>query len=83
MAVVKKVEETGFVGRFRNRFNNFGKRFVFFGEVWNELKKVHWPTRHQLLVYTSVVLVAVGIFAVLAWIVDSGLTFVMNRLIGG
>ena len=82
MAVVRKEEETGFVGRFLNKFKNFGKRFVFLRDVVNELKKVHWPTRHQLLVYTSVVLVAVGVFAVLAWIVDSGLTYAMNFLIG-
>lgn len=82
MAVAKREEATGFVGRFLNRFRNFGSRFGFFREVLNELKKVHWPTRHQLLVYTSVVLVAVGIFAVLTWIVDSGLSYVMNFLIG-
>ena len=78
MAVVRKEEESGFFSRFKNT----GRRFAFFGEVVNELKKVHWPTRHQLMVYTSVVLVAVGIFAVLTWIVDSGLTFAMNFLIG-
>lgn len=78
MAVVKKEEQSGFF----NRFKNAGRRFTFFREVWNELKKVHWPTRQQLLVYTGVVLVAVGIFAVLTWIVDSGLTYVMNFLIG-
>ena len=82
MAVAKREETTGFVGRFLNRFRNIGNRFGFFREVFNELKKVHWPTRQQLLVYTSVVLVAVGIFAVLTWIVDSGLSYVMNFLIG-
>ncbi len=82
MAVAKREEPTGFVGRFLNRFRNLGSRFGFFKEVLNELKKVHWPTRHQLLVYTSVVLVAVGIFAVLTWVVDSGLSYVMNLLIG-
>ncbi|MGI6450896.1 MAG: preprotein translocase subunit SecE [Desulfitobacteriia bacterium] len=79
MAVAKKEESRGFFSRFRN----FGKRFNYFRDVWLELKKVHWPTRNQLLVYTGVVLVSVGIIALLIWIVDSGLTFVMNTLING
>lgn len=82
MAVVKRDDDPGFIGRFTNKFKNFGNRFVFFREVWIEMKKVHWPTRQQLLVYTAVVLVAVGIFAVLTWIVDSGLTYAMNFLVG-
>ncbi|HHV64532.1 MAG TPA: preprotein translocase subunit SecE [Peptococcaceae bacterium] len=79
MAVAKKEESKGFV----NRFRNFGKRFNYFRDVWLELKKVHWPTRNQLLVYTGVVLVSVGIIAFLIWVVDSSLTYVMNTLIGG
>jgi len=82
MAVAKREDGAGFGGRFLNRFRNIGSRFTFLRDVWNELKKVHWPTRQQLLIYTSVVLVAVGIFSVLTWIVDSGLTFAMNFLIG-
>jgi preprotein translocase subunit SecE len=81
MAVAKKAEGKG-SGGFLNKFKGFGKRFNHFREVWYELKKVHWPTRQQLLVYTGVVLVSVGIVALLIWIVDSSLTFVMNALIG-
>jgi preprotein translocase subunit SecE len=82
MAVAKKAESTGAVGGFFSKFKDFGKRFHYFRDVWNELKKVHWPTRNQLLVYTGVVFVSVGIIALLIWIVDSGLTFAMNTLLG-
>jgi preprotein translocase subunit SecE len=65
-----------------NRVKNPGKRLNYFREVWLELKKVHWPSRMQLLTYTGVVLVAVGICTVLIWIVDSGLTYAMTALLG-
>ncbi|MCL1790279.1 MAG: preprotein translocase subunit SecE [Peptococcaceae bacterium] len=51
-------------------------------EVGFELKKVHWPTRRQLLIYTSVVLVAVAIMGVLTWIVDSILMWLMHFILG-
>ncbi|NLI92011.1 MAG: preprotein translocase subunit SecE [Peptococcaceae bacterium] len=80
MAVAKKAE--GAAGGFLDKFKNLGKGFNHFREVWNELKKVHWPTRDQLLIYTGVVFVSVGIIALLIWVVDSSLTFVMNTLLG-
>lgn len=82
MAVAKKAEGAGVVGGFLNKFKDFGKRFNYFRDVWNELKKVHWPTRKQLLVYTGVVFISVGIIALLIWIVDSGLTYAMNTILG-
>lgn len=50
--------------------------------VISELKKVQWPNRQQLLTYTGVVLVAAAIVAVMLWVVDSGLSFVMTKLLG-
>ncbi|MCL1851610.1 MAG: preprotein translocase subunit SecE [Peptococcaceae bacterium] len=55
----------------------FSKAGRFLREVGFELKKVHWPTRRQLLIYTSVVLVAVAIMGVLTWLVDSFLMWAM------
>lgn len=43
----------------------------FFRGVWSELKKVHWPNRKEIVTYTSVVLVAVLIVALMIWLVDS------------
>jgi len=60
-------------------FNRAGR---FIKEVGFELKKVHWPTRRQLLIYTSVVLVAVAIMGVLTWIVDSILMWLMHFILG-
>ena len=37
----------------------------------NELKKVHWPTKKELITYTNVVLVTVVVVAALFWVVDS------------
>ena len=59
-------------------FNRAGR---FFREVALELKKVHWPTRRQLMVYTGVVLVAIAFMGVLTWLVDSFLTWAMSLVI--
>ena len=37
----------------------------------NELKKVHWPTKKELITYTEVVVVAVVVIAAAIWVVDS------------
>ncbi len=52
----------------------------FMQGVWYELKKVHWPSRQQLLAYTGVVLVSVAFVAILIWIFDMGLSFALDRL---
>lgn len=49
--------------------------------VAGELKKVHWPTKREIAVYTMVVIVAVFIVGVGIWIADSGISFLMNLLI--
>ena len=58
------------------------KSTEYFKGVWSELKKVHWPDRKQLLTYTGVVLTAVGIVAVMLWVVDSGLSILMTKILG-
>lgn len=52
----------------------------YFISVYNELKKVHWPDRRQLVAYTGVVLVAVTIVALIIWVFDSGLSFLITKL---
>ena len=47
----------------------------------NELKKVHWPTKKELITYTNVVLVTVVVIAALIWIVDSVVGKVFGLLI--
>lgn len=53
----------------------------YFSGVWSELKKVHWPGRRQLFVYTLVVFFAVGLISILMWIVDSGLSMILTQLL--
>ncbi len=48
--------------------------------VVSELKKVHWPGRTQLIGYTGVVLLSVAIMAVILWLFDTGLSFVLEKL---
>ncbi len=54
----------------------------FFKGCWSELKKVHWPNRKEIVTYTSVVLAAVFIVAVMIWVVDSVFSFLLGLLIG-
>ncbi|MEW5954813.1 MAG: preprotein translocase subunit SecE [Bacillota bacterium] len=53
----------------------------YFRGVWSELKKVHWPTRREVVIYTGVVLVAVLIVSFLIWIFDSLLSKVLQLII--
>lgn len=52
----------------------------YFTGVLNELKKVHWPNRRETTIYTSVVLVAVGIVAVLIWVFDLLLSNILQLI---
>ena len=55
---------------------------TFFKGVWGELKKVHWPDRKQLAVYTGVVVVFVLaislIISALDWILMSLFSLVIG-----
>lgn len=45
----------------------------YVSNTYNELKKVHWPTRNQLIGYTAVVLLTVLFVALIIWLFDSAL----------
>ncbi len=47
----------------------------------NELKKVHWPSRKEITIYTAVVLVAVAFVGALIWIFDSALSIILKQVI--
>ncbi|PKM79630.1 MAG: preprotein translocase subunit SecE [Firmicutes bacterium HGW-Firmicutes-14] len=53
----------------------------FLKGAWSELKKVHWPNRQQLVSFTGVVLVAVGIVTVMIFLVDSLLSELLKFVI--
>lgn len=52
----------------------------YFSSVYNELKKVHWPPRPQLIGYTGVVLFTVALVSLIVWLFDSGLSFLLTKL---
>lgn len=58
----------------------YGKAKSYLLSVYNELKKVHWPGRTQLIAYTGVVLVSVVIVGFIIWLFDTGLGFLLEKL---
>jgi preprotein translocase subunit SecE len=54
----------------------------FVKEAWQELKKVHWPTRKETYSATVVVLVAVVVVAVFLGLVDLALSYAMQYVMG-
>lgn len=54
----------------------------FVKEAWQELQKVHWPTRKETYQATAVVLVVVGVSALFLGLVDFALSFAMRYIMG-
>ena len=51
-------------------------------EARSEIRRVVWPTREETLQTTLVVLALVVIFALILWILDSGLSWLVKSVIG-
>ncbi|GII24275.1 preprotein translocase subunit SecE [Planosporangium mesophilum] len=71
-ARTKAGERPGLFGRFRN----------FIREIISELSKVIWPTRKELLTYTTVVVVFVAIIMAIVWGLDTGFGYVILKVFG-
>lgn len=54
----------------------------FFRGVWAELKKVHWPTKKQLVTYTGVVIVAVLVMAIAISVFDWAISSIIELILG-
>jgi preprotein translocase subunit SecE len=52
----------------------------FLHEVRVEMRQVTWPTRHEVVVTTSVVIVAVAFFGLFFFGVDSTVGYVLQRM---
>ena len=65
---VAKSEKVGFFGGLKRWFRS----------VCGELKKVHWPTKKEIVVYTIVVIVAVVLVGAGIWIADLGISYLMQ-----
>jgi preprotein translocase subunit SecE len=53
----------------------------FFEEAWQELKKVHWPSRKETYAATLVVILVVLLVSVYLALVDLGLTKAIQAVI--
>ncbi|WP_400164681.1 preprotein translocase subunit SecE [Brevibacillus sp. TJ4] len=69
----------GFLARIGSSFRRTG---AFFGDVVSELKKVRWPNRKELTSYTIVVIVTVVLLAVFFYIVDLGISRLIDLILG-
>lgn len=61
-----------------------GQQFFVFGkEAWVETKKVAWPTRKETVQTTGVVFAFVLVMAIMLWVTDKGLEWVLYDLVLG
>jgi len=51
-------------------------------EARSEIRRVIWPKREETVQTTLIVLVLVLVFALILWLLDSGLSWVVSKLIG-
>ena len=64
-------------------FTQTGRTFFAFSrESWEEAKRVVWPTRKETLQTTGVVFLFVFVMALFLWLVDTGLLWVTQKLLG-
>ncbi len=58
-----------------------GRFKAFFKGVWAELKKVYWPARKKVIIYTGVVIITVVVVSAILSVFDLGLSSVMKLII--
>jgi len=64
-------------------FTQSGRTFLAFSrESWEEAKRVVWPSRKETLQTTGVVFLFVFVMAFFLWLVDTGLLWVTQKLLG-
>jgi preprotein translocase subunit SecE len=64
-------------------FTQAGRDFaVFSRESWDEAKRVVWPSRKETLQTTGIVFAFVFVMAMMLWVIDAGLLWVTQRLLG-
>ena len=65
-----------------NPVTGVGQRSVdFVQEAWQELKKVHWPTRQETQSATVVVVAVVIVMSIFLGVVDFALSYAMQFVI--
>ena len=64
-------------------FTEAGRTFLAFArESWEEAKRVVWPSRKETIQTTGVVFLFVFVMAAFLWVVDVGLLWVTQKLLG-
>lgn len=61
--------------------NNIKRLTKHFKDVRLELKKVHWPNRRELTLFTSVVLAAIFFVGLFFWLLDTGFTGLLRFIL--
>ncbi len=77
----KKIQVAAKAGLGKKEPNIFSKSAQFLREVKVELKKVAWPSRKQTTGSTAVVIVLVMIIALFLWVVDMGLSSLIQLVV--
>lgn len=73
----------GFLARLGSGFKNSITGSVkFLRDGINELKRVRWPGRQELISYTIVVLMTVGFIAIYFAILDLGISNLVKLIVG-
>jgi len=65
------------------KVGRFARIARYFRQVVAEMRKVVWPTRAQLITYTTVVIVFVVVFALAVLLVDLGMARLAGIVFGG
>ncbi|WP_150275521.1 preprotein translocase subunit SecE [Paenibacillus tepidiphilus] len=60
---------------------SFKSLISFFTESWSELKKVRWPSRKELKNYSLIVFGTIVVIAVYFWVLDIGISAVIEAII--
>ena len=83
-AEAKKQKEAGKNAKRNEARKTKGRRgpIRYIKDVINELKKVTWPTRKELLKAVLAVLAFVAAFTLVIWLMDLALTPVFRWLVG-
>ncbi len=69
----------GFLAKLKGGLANTGN---YFRDSYSELKKVRWPSRKEMISYTTVVVVTVTLVALFFAALDLGLSQLVDLIIG-
>ncbi len=64
------------------KLGQLARMSLFYRQVVAELRKVIWPTRKELITYTSVVIVFVGVIIGIVSLLDLGFTKAVFAVFG-